>query len=56
MPSLQLWTQRQAGHRTWKKVAEECGISASTLSRMSQGKHPAADGLAALAFWSRLGT
>ena len=32
--------ERQARQCTWKQVAEECGISASTLSRMSQGKHP----------------
>ena len=46
--------ERQARHCTWKQVAEECGISASTLSRMSQGKHPDANGLAALAAWSGL--
>ena len=33
-------------------MAEECGISAPTLSRMSQGKHSDANGLAALAAWS----
>ena len=46
--------ERQARHCTWKQVAEECGISASTLSRMSQGKHPDVNGLAALASWSGL--
>ena len=46
--------ERQARHRTWKQVAEECGISASTLSRMSQGKHPDVNGLAALSAWSGL--
>ena len=46
--------EKQARHCTWKQVAEECGISASTLSRMSQGKHPDVNGLAALAAWSGL--
>ena len=46
--------ERQARQCTWKQVAKECGISASTLSRMSQGKHPDANGLAALAAWSGL--
>ena len=47
-------TKRQARQSTWKQVAEECGISASTLSRMSQGRHPDVNGLAALATWSGL--
>ncbi len=46
--------ERQARQCTWKQVAEECGISASTLSRMSQGKHPDVNGLAALTAWSGL--
>ena len=46
--------ERQARQCTWKKVAEDCGISASTLSRMSQGKHPDVNGLVALAAWSGL--
>ena len=46
--------ERQARQCTWKQVAEECGISASTLSRMSQGKNPDVNGLAALAAWSGL--
>ena len=46
--------ERQARHCTWKQAGEECGISASTLSRMSQGKHPDVNGLAALAAWSGL--
>ena len=46
--------ERQARQCTWKQVAEECGISASTLSRMSQGRHPDVNGLAALAAWSGL--
>ena len=46
--------ERQARQCTWRQVAEECGISDSTLSRMSQGRHPDVDGLAALAAWSGL--
>jgi len=37
---------------TWKQVAGETGIAASTLTRMRQGKRPDVDGLAALANWS----
>jgi transcriptional regulator with XRE-family HTH domain len=39
---------------TWKQVAEESGVSASTLTRMMQGKRPDVDGLAALLAWSGL--
>lgn len=39
---------------TWKDVAEEAGISASTLTRIGQGKRPDVDGLAALLKWSGL--
>ncbi|TMC48166.1 MAG: helix-turn-helix transcriptional regulator [Chloroflexi bacterium] len=47
-------TERQARGRTWKEVAEESGVSASTLTRMGQGKRPDLDGLAALVAWSGL--
>lgn len=47
---------RRAKKLTWKQVAEESGISASTLTRMAQGKRPDVDGLAALAAWSGLNT
>ena len=40
--------ERLARQCTWKRVAEESGISASTLTRDSQGKRPDVDGLAAL--------
>ena len=46
--------ERQARQCTWKRVAEESGVSASTLTRISQGKHPDVNGLAALAAWSGL--
>ena len=41
---------------TWKVIAEESGVSASTLTRMAQGRRPDVDGLAALAAWSGLDT
>ena len=46
--------QRLARLMTWKQVAEESGVSASTLTRMTQGKRPDVDGLAALLSWSGL--
>ena len=46
--------ERQARQYTWKRVAEESGVSASTLTRISQGKRPDVNGLAALAAWSGL--
>ncbi|MCG8607573.1 hypothetical protein MJD09_21640 [bacterium] len=46
--------QRQAKKKTWKRVATEAGIAASTLTRMGQGKRPDVDGLAALSSWSGL--
>jgi transcriptional regulator with XRE-family HTH domain len=45
---------RLAKQLTWKQVAEESGIAASTLTRMAQGKRPDVDGLAALLRWSGL--
>ena len=47
-------SQRIAKQLTWKDVAEQSGISASTLTRMAQGKRPDVDGLAALLSWSGL--
>jgi transcriptional regulator with XRE-family HTH domain len=47
-------SQRLAMGMTWKDVAAEAGVSASTLTRMSQGKRPDVDGLAALLKWSGL--
>jgi transcriptional regulator with XRE-family HTH domain len=46
--------ERISRKATWKKVAEEAGVPASTLTRMSQGKRPDVDTLAALCQWSRL--
>jgi len=45
---------RLSRQTTWKDVAEQAGISASTLTRIGQGKRPDVDGLAALLAWSRL--
>lgn len=45
---------RQVQKMTWKEVAAASGVSASTLTRMAQGRRPDVDGLAALAAWSGL--
>jgi transcriptional regulator with XRE-family HTH domain len=47
-------SQRQSRRMNWKQVANEAGISASTLTRMAQGKRPDVDSLAALLAWSGL--
>jgi transcriptional regulator with XRE-family HTH domain len=47
-------SQRTALNMTWKDVAAEASVSASTLTRMSDGKRPDVDGLAALLRWSGL--
>jgi transcriptional regulator with XRE-family HTH domain len=39
---------------TWKKVAEQSNVPASTLTRMSQGRRPDVDSLLALCTWSGL--
>jgi transcriptional regulator with XRE-family HTH domain len=45
---------RLSRQMTWKDVAHEAGVNASTLSRMNQGSNPDVDGLAALLSWSKL--
>ena len=45
---------RESQKKTWKQVAREAKISASTLTRMAQGKRPDVDSLAALVSWSGL--
>src|SRR5438094_6681871 len=45
---------RKAREVTWRQVAKEAGVTASTLTRMAQGKRPDVDGLAALCTWSAL--
>lgn len=46
--------QRQARGLNWKRVAAESGVSASTLTRLAQGKRPDVDSMAALLAWSGL--
>ena len=43
-----------ARSKTWKQVAAETGVSASTLTRMAQGRRPDAASLAALSAWAGL--
>jgi len=45
---------RKARGINWKQVANEAEVSASTLSRMQNGKKPDVDGLASLLSWSNL--
>lgn len=51
---LALDAQRASREMTWKQVAGESGVSASTLTRMAQGRRPDVNGLAALCAWSGL--
>lgn len=43
-----------AREMNWKQVSKSTGVSASTLTRMAQGKRPDAASLAALSAWSGL--
>lgn len=43
--------QRRARGLSWRQLATEAGVSASTLTRMAQGKRPDVDGFAALLSW-----
>lgn len=43
--------ERVARRITWKDVSAASGVSASTLTRLSQGKRPDVDSLAALTAW-----
>ncbi len=49
-----LETTVTARSTTWKQVATETGVSASTLTRMAQGRRPDAGSLAALSAWAGL--
>lgn len=40
--------------KTWKHVADETGVSQSTLTRMAQGRRPDAASMAALSAWAGL--
>lgn len=44
----------KARSKNWKQVAAETGVSASTLTRMAQGRRPDAASLAALSAWAGL--
>ena len=44
----------EAKGKTWKQVADETGVSASTLARMAKGRRPDAASLAALSAWAGL--
>jgi transcriptional regulator with XRE-family HTH domain len=48
--------ERQERGLSWKDVADKAGVSASTLTRMGQGRRPDVDSLAALARWSGFDT
>ena len=39
---------------TWKQASQETGVSATTLTRMAQGRKPDAASLAALGAWAGL--
>lgn len=40
--------------KNWKQVADETGVSASTLTRMGKGSRPDAGSLAAISAWAGL--
>src|SRR5438128_1050479 len=44
----------EAKNLNWKQVSADTGVSASTLTRMAQGRHPDAASLAALSAWAGL--
>lgn len=44
--------ERQARGISWRELARQAGVSASTLSRMAQGSPPSVDGLVQLADWA----
>lgn len=45
---------RQSRGLNWKKAAEEAKVSASTFTRIAQGKKPDVDTLSALCSWANL--
>ena len=49
-----LSTTVQARNTNWKEVSKQTGVSQTTLSRMSKGRHPDAGSLTALSAWSGL--
>ena len=45
---------RQQRKKSWRAVAKEAEVNASTLTRMSQGRRPDVDSFAALVTWADL--
>lgn len=48
--------QRQARDLSWRDVANQCGLSSSTLTRITQGHAPDAHGFVSLIVWLDLDT
>jgi transcriptional regulator with XRE-family HTH domain len=46
--------ERETRGLRWNEVAQQAGVSGSTLTRLGQGKRPDVDGLAKLLDWSGL--
>ena len=44
-------SERRSRRLTWKDVAAQSGVSASTLTRLSQGRQPDVNSLTALTAW-----
>jgi transcriptional regulator with XRE-family HTH domain len=44
-------SERQAKEISWRQLASEAGVSASTLTRMQQGKSPDVNTFSALTTW-----
>ena len=44
-------SERRSRRLAWKNVAAQSGVSASTLTRLSQGRQPDVNSLAALTAW-----
>ena len=44
-------SERRSRRLTWKDVAAQSGVSASTLTRLAQGRQPDVNSLAALTAW-----
>jgi transcriptional regulator with XRE-family HTH domain len=47
-------SERASRSLNWKEVSELSGVSASTLTRLAQGKRPDVDSLAGLVSWAGL--
>ena len=47
-------SERLSRDLTWRDVADQSGVSASTLTRLSQGRRPDVDSLVALTSWLKV--